>query len=110
MAEIYTRTGRAGPLGTPGRFGRAAGLRDAPAPLSRGRGAGWSGLGGRGHHTELQLLAVGGDVDLDLVTLRELGEQDLLRQRVLDEALDRPLERPGAEALVVAVGHEEVRS
>ena len=48
------------------------------------------------------------DVDLDLVPPRELAHQNLLRQRILDELLDRPLERPRAILLVVAVLHQEV--
>src|SRR5258708_14084498 len=58
--------------------------------------------------TELQPLAVAGRVDLDLVALGEVADQDLLGERVLDIALDGPLERPGAEVLVVAVLDQEI--
>src|SRR3712207_8263497 len=52
--------------------------------------------------------AVRRDVHLDLVAPAELALEDLLRQGVLDEPLDRPLQRPGPERLVVPVLHQEV--
>src|SRR5687768_11276022 len=59
-------------------------------------------------HPEVELGAVGRHVDLDLVATTELAGQDLLRQRVLDEALDCALQWSCAEALVVALLREEV--
>src|SRR5215208_2747982 len=98
MAVIDTESGRAGPAG-PARpllhFGA-----DAP---------GWLRLGRRARDSELELGPVGRDVDLDLVPLRKLTQEDLLRERVLDVALDRPLQRPGPEVLVEPVLGEELR-
>src|SRR5687768_11928655 len=78
----------------------------APAP-GRGPAPATSGLG-PGQRPEHQPLAVGRDVHLDLVAPAELAQQDLLAERVLDELLDRPLERSGAIVLVVALLHQEV--
>lgn len=61
---------------------------------------------------EHQSLAL--DVDLDRFAFLEFSCEDLNRERVLDQSLDRPLQRPGAEDRVVtlvgdqrfgAVGH-----
>ena len=77
----------------------------APAPGSRRA----SGLGlGAGQRPEGQPLAVGRDVHLDLVAAAELAHEDLLAERILDVPLDRPLERPGAVVLVVAVLDQEL--
>ena len=72
-----------------------------------GRRAAALGLGA-GQRPEGQPLAVGRDVDLDLVAAAELAHEDLLAERILDVPLDRPLERPRAVALVVAVLDQEV--
>ena len=72
-----------------------------------GAGAGGSGLGA-GQGPEGQPLAVGRDIHLDLVAPAELAHEDLLAERILDVLLDRPLERPGAVVLVVAVLDQEV--
>src|SRR5690242_162056 len=77
----------------------------APAPGSR-RGA---ALGlGVGQRPEAQPLTVGRDVHLDLVAASELAHEDLLAERILDVPLDRPLERPGAIALIVPVFDQEI--
>src|SRR5205823_3939581 len=70
--------------------------------------AGGSRLGA-GERAEPQAFLVRGHVDLDLVAPRELADQDLLRQRILDVLLDRALQRARAEVLVIAVVHEETR-
>src|SRR5581483_9193580 len=59
-------------------------------------------------YAEVQPLAVRRDVDLDLVALREVAHEDFLRERILDELLNRSLERTRAILLVVAVLHQEV--
>src|SRR5690348_8162055 len=77
----------------------------APRPEAR-RGA---ALGlGAGQRPEDQPLTVGRDVHLDLVAASELAHEDLLAERILDVPLDRPLERPGAIALIVPVFDQEV--
>ena len=48
------------------------------------------------------------DIDLDLVAFREVAHENLLGERILDELLDRPLERTRAVLLVVAVLHQEI--
>ena len=48
-------------------------------------------------------LGIGLDVDDDDLAGAELLVEDPLGQRVLDEALDRPAQRPGAELRVVAL-------
>src|SRR5438105_5747963 len=60
-------------------------------------------------YAEIELLAVGRQVDFYLVALRKLGKQNLLGERILDELLDRSLERTRSELLVVAVFHKERR-
>src|SRR5437762_4158220 len=60
-------------------------------------------------YAEIELLTVCGEVHFDLVALGELGEQDLLGERVLDVLLDRSLQRACSELLVVAVLHQERR-
>src|SRR5207244_1346463 len=107
------RASRCGPARAPPARDRSGGP-GSPAP---GRGAGRgrrSTTGGRkraaggsrlraGEGAEGEALLVRRHVYLDLVAARELADQDLLRERVLDVLLDRPLQRPGAEVLVVPV-------
>src|SRR3970040_107323 len=60
------------------------------------------GLGagqGPGH----ELVAFGAHVHFDLIPGGEPPQQDLIRQRIFDVALNGPLERPRPEVLVVPV-------
>src|SRR5688572_21054799 len=68
----------------------------------------FSGLRGAAQNPEVELFAIGREIHFDLVALRELGEEDLLRERILDELLDRPLQRPCTEFLIIAVLHQEL--
>src|SRR5687767_12313807 len=70
---------------------------------------GFAELGGRlGEHPEVELGAIRRDVDLDFVATAKLGGENLLRQRVLDKALDGSLQRPCTEVFVVALLREEI--
>src|SRR5690606_22335772 len=70
-----------------------------------------NGSGSRGpcRHPEFQTVAIRCHIHLDLVALRELAEQDLLRQRVFDVALDRSLQRTCTVRFVITVLHEKLR-
>ena len=61
-----------------------------------------------GERAELELLTIGAHVDLDLVAGSELAQQDLVGQGVLNVALDRALQGPRPERLVVAMLDEEL--
>src|SRR4029078_705420 len=89
------------PLGPPARLYHrcSRSVRPVRAP---------SCLGGAGRHPERELVLLRGDVDLDLVPLGELAEEELLRERVLDVALERPLQRARPVRLVVPLADEEV--
>src|SRR5213078_3286111 len=69
----------------------------------------WLRLGSAGQDPKLEMLAVLRDANFELVASRKLSDEDLFGKRVLDEALDRPLERPRAIVLVVSVLDEEIR-
>src|SRR3970040_86250 len=58
---------------------------------------------GAGQGPEHELVAFGAHVHFDLIPGGELPQQDLIRQRVFDVALNGPLERTRAEMLVIAV-------
>src|SRR6476620_2809238 len=73
---------------------RPGGGRPPPARGGRGRRSP-SGLRAR-QGTEDQAVALRGDIDLDFLTTTELAGQDPLGERVLDVALDGPLEGAGA--------------
>src|SRR5207245_1625315 len=76
------------------------GLHRRPATASRIPRTGLgSGRGGRGL-LERELAVLG--VDHDRVALAELVLEQALRQRVLDLALDRALQRPGAVSRIPA--------
>src|SRR2546430_11685863 len=62
-----------------------------------------------GERAERQPFLVRGRVDLDLLAPRELADQDLLRERILDVLLNRALQRARAEVLIVPALHQEVR-
>src|SRR5579864_6100774 len=78
------------------------------APPAEGRTAPRALRPGAGKGAEDESITLGGNRDLDLVAPTELADEDPLTERVLDIALDRPLERPGPIALVVALLDEEV--
>src|SRR5688500_9030685 len=85
--------------------------------ISRGRrwarrtpgGARRAALGlGAGQCPERQPLAVGRDIDLDLVAAAEVAHENPLAERILDVALDGPLQRAGPIVLVIAVLDQEL--
>src|SRR5687767_8567942 len=84
--------------------GRRVGARRPSVPH-------WSGVVRRAcQDPKLQLGPVGRDIHLDLVALRELAEEDLLGERILDVTLDGATERTGTVGLVVPVLHQEIRA
>src|SRR5206468_13038108 len=90
------------------RLARRTGAGRARQDSGRGGGQGGASRLQAGESPERQALLVGRDVDFDLVAAREVADQDLLREGILDVLLNRALERPRAVVLVVAVIHEEV--
>ena len=91
-------------------------LRSPPSPV----GAGGGGGAGAGQLDRRGLEALDGerkpslhdlavlDVDDDRLAGPELLPEELLRQRVLDQALDGPAQRPGTERGVVALVDREL--
>src|SRR5687768_5315069 len=64
-------------------------------------------LGRTRQHSEVELVSAGSDIDLYLISLCELADEDLLRQRILDVLLDRPLQRPRSEFFIESVLYQE---
>src|SRR5690606_39583998 len=57
---------------------------------------------------DLESVACRVHVHLELLARGEIADQDLLRERILDVALNRAPQRPGTELLVVTLVDEEV--
>src|SRR5207253_5112203 len=93
ITEIYTTRFGGGPHGkSPYRLDNgAAGELLSGGPVSLCVAEFFLRFRRAAQYAELELLTVSGKIDFDLVALRELGEQDLLGKRILDELLDRPL-------------------
>src|SRR3972149_3038542 len=103
-----TSTSRGAPLSPCGLASRLE-CRLTAQRADTGREGGWSGRYFLRHrHAGAAVPAVEDDafgllvdIDLDQISGGELTLQDLDRQRALDELLDRPPQRPGAEGRVV---------
>ena len=89
-----------GPGGSLMLGGRRPGQSPEPAPASS-TGGGSKPSMARKTMTGSPLVAL--DVDDDRLAGPELLPQDLLRQRILDQALQRPAQRPGPERRVVTL-------
>src|SRR4051794_12840849 len=87
-----------------GRRGRGLVLRGLLLAGAHARGD--LGLDDRQRH--LGIVALGGAVHHDRAARRQLRPQDEVRERVLDVALDRPAQRPGAHGRVPALVDQEV--
>src|SRR5437660_1657979 len=82
------------------RFGRGAGFWRAAKSARKGA------FGGRFLLCEHELIVLG--ADLDGFAVMEGAFQDLFRQRIFQEALDRPAHRTRAVLRVVPFADEEV--
>src|SRR5690606_3437645 len=62
----------------------------------------------RRRHSDLHPCTIHRDLRLDLVAGLDSAQEDRLRQRIIQVALDRTAKRQGAEVLVEAVIHQEL--